>query len=186
MMKFHFIMIALNPANCLGWYTYQVGTCDVASGDVRTVELRTLRARERRTDTEGFRVQCESLLLISLWLNSYNTIIPDNSLTYCLPPSSRCSNTFLYMKFLILWAIVIIADFMLEFRFEFLWPFWLLLRSVHDSFKYKGLVSGSGWVGGRMFLEDDSLAHQYNQLMPDCSSFSSPFPRRHSRFCSCA
>lgn len=45
------------------------------------------------------------------------------------------------MKFLILWAIVIIADFMLEFRFEFLWPFWLLLRSVHDSFKYKGLVS---------------------------------------------
>lgn len=45
------------------------------------------------------------------------------------------------MKFLILWAIVIIADFMLEFRFEFIWPFWLLLRSVHDSFKYKGLVS---------------------------------------------
>ena len=32
---------------------------------------------------------------------------------------------------------------MLEFRFEFLWPFWLLLRSVHDSFKYKGLVSES-------------------------------------------
>lgn len=26
-------------------------------------------------------------------------------------------------------------------RFEFLWPFWMLLRSVHDSFKYKGLVS---------------------------------------------
>lgn len=51
------------------------------------------------------------------------------------------SNTLLYMKFLILWAIVITADFMLEFRFEFLWPFWLLLRSVHDSFKYKGLVS---------------------------------------------
>lgn len=30
---------------------------------------------------------------------------------------------------------------MFMFRFEFLWPFWLLLRSVHDSFKYKGLVS---------------------------------------------
>ncbi|GAB0093983.1 Macoilin [Sergentomyia squamirostris] len=50
------------------------------------------------------------------------------------------SNTFLYIKFLFLWAIVITADFMLEFRFEFLWPFWLLLRSVHDSFKYKGLA----------------------------------------------
>lgn len=45
------------------------------------------------------------------------------------------------MKFLILWAIVMVADFMFMFRFEFLWPFWLLLRSVHDSFKYKGLVS---------------------------------------------
>lgn len=51
------------------------------------------------------------------------------------------SNTILYVKFLILWVIVIAADFMLEFRFEYLWPFWLLLRSVHDSFKYKGLVS---------------------------------------------
>lgn len=50
------------------------------------------------------------------------------------------SSTILYMKFLILWAIVITADFMFMFRFEFLWPFWLLLRSVHDSFKYKGLA----------------------------------------------
>ncbi|XP_055693722.1 macoilin-2 [Lutzomyia longipalpis] len=50
------------------------------------------------------------------------------------------SNTILYIKFLLLWAIVITADFMLEFRFEFLWPFWLLLRSVHDSFKFKGLA----------------------------------------------
>ncbi|XP_037041721.1 macoilin-2 isoform X1 [Bradysia coprophila] len=50
------------------------------------------------------------------------------------------SNTLLYIKFLVLWAIVITCDYMLEFRFEFLWPFWLLLRSVHDSFKYKGLA----------------------------------------------
>ncbi|XP_034480180.1 macoilin isoform X2 [Drosophila innubila] len=50
------------------------------------------------------------------------------------------STTVLYMKFLILWAIVMVADFMFMFRFEFLWPFWLLLRSVHDSFKYKGLA----------------------------------------------
>ncbi|XP_026463093.1 macoilin-1 isoform X3 [Ctenocephalides felis] len=49
-------------------------------------------------------------------------------------------STLLYLKFLVLWALVILADFLLEFRFEFLWPFWLLLRSVHDSFKYQGLA----------------------------------------------
>lgn len=52
-----------------------------------------------------------------------------------------CFSTLLYLKFLIVWAMVILADFILEFRFEFLWPFWLLLRSVYDSFKYQGLVS---------------------------------------------
>lgn len=51
-----------------------------------------------------------------------------------------CFSTLLYLKFLLLWAMVILADFILEFRFEFLWPFWLLLRSVYDSFKYQGLV----------------------------------------------
>ncbi|XP_052903232.1 macoilin-like [Anopheles moucheti] len=50
------------------------------------------------------------------------------------------SNTLLYIKFLLLWASVITVDFLLEFRFEFLWPFWLLLRSIYDSFKYKGLA----------------------------------------------
>uniref|UniRef100_A0A182SCQ7 Macoilin n=1 Tax=Anopheles maculatus TaxID=74869 RepID=A0A182SCQ7_9DIPT len=49
-------------------------------------------------------------------------------------------NTLLYIKFLLLWASVITADFLLEFRFEFLWPFWLLLRSIYDSYKYKGLA----------------------------------------------
>lgn len=49
-------------------------------------------------------------------------------------------STLLYLKFLILWALVLLADFILEFRFEFLWPFWLLLRSVYDSFKYQGLA----------------------------------------------
>jgi Transmembrane protein. len=52
-----------------------------------------------------------------------------------------CFSTLLYLKFLVLWALVLFADFILEFRFEFLWPFWLLLRSVYDSFKYQGLVS---------------------------------------------
>lgn len=49
-------------------------------------------------------------------------------------------STLLYLKFFILWVLVILADFILEFRFEFLWPFYLLLRSVYDSFKYQGLA----------------------------------------------
>lgn len=49
-------------------------------------------------------------------------------------------STLLYLKFLLLWVLVILADFILEFRFEFLWPFYLLLRSVYDSFKYQGLA----------------------------------------------
>ncbi|XP_070190467.1 macoilin-like isoform X2 [Littorina saxatilis] len=49
-------------------------------------------------------------------------------------------STFLYLRFLLVWALVLMADFILEFRFEYLWPFWLLLRSVYDSFKYQGLA----------------------------------------------
>ncbi|XP_014232654.1 macoilin-1-like isoform X2 [Trichogramma pretiosum] len=49
-------------------------------------------------------------------------------------------SSILYLRFLVLWAMVLAADFLLEFRFEFLWPFWLLIRSVYDSFKYQGLA----------------------------------------------
>lgn len=49
-------------------------------------------------------------------------------------------STFLYMKFLMVWALVLMADFIVEFRFEYLWPFWLLVRSVYDSFKFQGLT----------------------------------------------
>ncbi|XP_048848553.1 macoilin-1-like [Brienomyrus brachyistius] len=49
-------------------------------------------------------------------------------------------STFLYLKFLVVWAMVLLADFVLEFRFEYLWPFWLFIRSVYDSFRYQGLA----------------------------------------------
>lgn len=52
-----------------------------------------------------------------------------------------CLSTFLYLKFLLVWALVLLADFVLEFRFEYLWPFWLFIRSAYDSFRYQGLVS---------------------------------------------
>ncbi|XP_056438793.1 macoilin-1 isoform X4 [Gadus chalcogrammus] len=48
--------------------------------------------------------------------------------------------TFLYLKFLVVWVLVLLADFVLEFRFEYLWPFWLFIRSVYDSFRYQGLA----------------------------------------------
>ncbi|XP_077446625.1 macoilin-1 [Stigmatopora argus] len=50
------------------------------------------------------------------------------------------SSTFLYLKFLFVWVLVLLADFVLEFRFEYLWPFWLFLRSVYDSYRYQGLA----------------------------------------------
>ena len=33
-----------------------------------------------------------------------------------------------------------LSDYFLDFRFEYLWPFWLFLRSVYDSFKYQGMA----------------------------------------------
>ncbi|CAF3708603.1 unnamed protein product [Rotaria socialis] len=46
----------------------------------------------------------------------------------------------IYLKFICIWGIIMAADYLLEFRFEFLWPFWLVLRSIYDSFKYQGLL----------------------------------------------
>lgn len=53
----------------------------------------------------------------------------------------------LYLQYILIpevpggvWALVLLADFVLEFRFEYLWPFWLFIRSVYDSFRYQGLV----------------------------------------------
>jgi len=45
----------------------------------------------------------------------------------------------LYLRFFILWLLIITMDFMLEFRFEFLWPCWLLIKSSFDSFRYQGM-----------------------------------------------
>ncbi|XP_059084152.1 macoilin-like [Tigriopus californicus] len=49
-------------------------------------------------------------------------------------------SSLIYVKLLFLWMLVLLADYFLEFRFEYLWPFWLFMRSVYDSFKYQGLA----------------------------------------------
>lgn len=54
--------------------------------------------------------------------------------------SIYASNSFIYLKFFCIWILVMLADYVLEFRFEFLWPLWLVIRSLHDSFKYQGII----------------------------------------------
>lgn len=88
-----------------------------------------------------------------LWRVKMSTIVFDTNKFSCLYKTkhswllccicfSEFFSTFLYLKFLVVWALVLLADFVLEFRFEYLWPFWLFIRSVYDSFRYQGLVSG--------------------------------------------
>lgn len=92
------------------------------------------------TDDSERPVQCKRIKYTD---TSVNCLVNDiiQRMAYIKIITFVCFSTLLYLKFLLLWAIVILADFILEFRFEFLWPFWLLLRSVYDSFKYQGLVS---------------------------------------------
>uniref|UniRef100_A0A668UKU8 Uncharacterized protein n=1 Tax=Oreochromis aureus TaxID=47969 RepID=A0A668UKU8_OREAU len=50
----------------------------------------------------------------------------------------RCAYTFL--KFMVMWTLVLLADFILEFRLEYLWPCWLFFGSVYTTFHCHGLV----------------------------------------------
>lgn len=60
------------------------------------------------------------------------------------------------MKLLVAWTLLLMADFLLGFRFEYLWPFWLLLRSIYDSFRYQGVVRSPPLP----------LHHQHHRLLP--------------------
>lgn len=48
---------------------------------------------------------------------------------------------FCQFKFLFVWAFVIVLDFVADFRFELLYPFWVFFSSVSETFKFKGVVS---------------------------------------------
>jgi len=41
---------------------------------------------------------------------------------------------------MIVWMLVLLADFVLEFRLEYLWPCWLFLGTVYTTFHCHGLV----------------------------------------------
>ena len=54
-------------------------------------------------------------------------------------PFSFCS-AYTFLKFMMMWTLVLLADFILEFRLEYLWPCWLFFGSVYTTFHCHGLV----------------------------------------------
>ncbi|KAL5106271.1 Macoilin [Taenia crassiceps] len=56
-------------------------------------------------------------------------------------PCDTFSNTFgSYLKLFLIWSTIVVLDFLMEFRFEYMWPCWLLIRTINDSFKYQGVT----------------------------------------------
>nr|XP_020445438.1 macoilin-like [Monopterus albus] len=49
-------------------------------------------------------------------------------------------SAYTFLKFVMMWALVLMADFILEFRLEYLWPCWLFFGSVYTTFHCHGLV----------------------------------------------
>ncbi|UXI22372.1 adenylate kinase [Sarcoptes scabiei] len=47
-------------------------------------------------------------------------------------------SVFVNFKFLLVWILVIILDFISEFRFELLYPFWAFFSHINDSLKFRG------------------------------------------------
>ena len=67
------------------------------------------------------------------------------TISCCEIHSMNVFSALMYLKLICIWGIIMAADYLLEFRFEFLWPFWLVLRSIGDSLKYQGLVCRIDW-----------------------------------------
>lgn len=89
-------------------------------------------------------LELNCFLYFSIFMNFNAWILSEGSFSginsYVISVFIPFPSTFLYLKFLVVWVLVLLADFVLEFRFEYLWPFWLFIRSVYDSFRYQGLV----------------------------------------------
>ncbi|XP_041830954.1 macoilin-1 [Melanotaenia boesemani] len=49
-------------------------------------------------------------------------------------------SVYTFLKFMVMWTLVLLADFILEFRLEYLWPCWLFFGSVYTTFHCHGLV----------------------------------------------
>lgn len=53
----------------------------------------------------------------------------------------RYTNGFAYVKFIIIWLFCIMMDIIIGFRFELLYPIWLIIRYIYDSCKFKGILN---------------------------------------------
>ncbi|KAL3998271.1 Transmembrane family protein [Acanthocheilonema viteae] len=53
---------------------------------------------------------------------------------------------FAYVKFVLLWLSCIALDLLIGFRFELLYPVWLLMRNCYDSFRFQGLAFSAFFV----------------------------------------
>lgn len=49
-------------------------------------------------------------------------------------------SAYTFLKLVVVWTLVLLADFLLEFRLEYLWPCWLFFCSVYTTFHCHGLV----------------------------------------------
>ncbi|XP_017267518.1 macoilin-1 isoform X2 [Kryptolebias marmoratus] len=49
-------------------------------------------------------------------------------------------SAYTFLKFWAMWTLVLLVDFILEFRLEYLWPCWLFFGSVYTTFHCHGLV----------------------------------------------
>ncbi|KAM9704169.1 macoilin-1 [Menidia menidia] len=49
-------------------------------------------------------------------------------------------SAYTFLKFVVMWMLVLLADFIVEFRLEYLWPCWLFVGSVYTTFHCQGLV----------------------------------------------
>ncbi|CAL8392328.1 unnamed protein product [Arctogadus glacialis] len=49
-------------------------------------------------------------------------------------------SAYTFLKCMMVWSLVLLADFALEFRLEYLWPCWMFFGSVYTTFHCYGLV----------------------------------------------
>lgn len=72
----------------------------------------------------------------SMYLRIISKYDENKSWFCCMCPFSA----YTFVKFMVMWTLVLLADFILEFRLEYLWPCWLFFGSVYTTFHCHGLV----------------------------------------------
>lgn len=73
-----------------------------------------------------------------MWIRA--TFVQSEGQSVLTAPSSLRS-AYTVLKFVMMWTLVLLADFILEFRLEYLWPCWLFFGSVYTTFHCHGLVT---------------------------------------------